>query len=305
MLPQQMANSLGLPERVIQAFANKANHAYKTYFIDKRGGGFREIHHPSKELKALQRWLLHNVIMQWPVHSKAAAYRPNLGIANNAQEHVHSRYLLRMDFQDFFPSITEHDVRTYLERSDGGTKRWDSTDLDLFVALVCRHGCLTIGAPTSPALSNALCFELDRQLDLAANAREVTYTRYADDLFFSTTKTDILKSVPEVVVSILATLDLPAALLIRESKTRHSSKRGRRQVTGLVLRSDDVIGIGRKRKRYIRGLIHKFDLLSPSERRRLSGLLAFARSIEPDFINALIMKFGPERIGEAQKMQQA
>jgi len=71
------------------------------------------------------------------------------------------------------------------------------------------------------------------------------------------------------------------------------------------LRSDEVLGIGRKRKRYIRGLIHKFDLLPPSERRRLAGLLAFARSIEPDFINALIMKFGPERIAEAQQMQQA
>ena len=100
----------------------------------------------------------------------------------------------------------------------------------------------------------------------------------------------------------MADLGCPAALAIKESKTRHSSRRGRRQVTGLVLRSDEAVGIGRKRKRYIRGLIHRFRSLPDLEKRRLAGLLAFARSIEPDFINALILKYGPERIGEVQQM---
>jgi RNA-directed DNA polymerase len=306
MLVTQIANSLGLPERVIQAVARKANHAYKAYTIKKRDGKYRLIHHPSKELKALQRWLVHNVVTQLPVHSAALAYRIGQGIANNARAHVASRYLLRMDFQDFFPSITDKDVEMYLENAEfPKLQRWTPEDIDLFVTIVCRDGRLTIGAPSSPGLSNAVCFNLDHQFDSAACEREVVYTRYADDLFFSTVYPDILKDFPQLVGGILKKIGCPAALVINESKTRHSSKRGRRQVTGLVLRSDEAVGVGRRRKRYIRSLVYKFDSLNPAERRRLAGLIAFARNIEPDFVNALILKFGPERVIEAQTMNQA
>jgi len=304
MLLTQMSTTLGLPKRVIQALSRKASHAYKVYTIPKRDGGARVIHHPSKELKALQRWLVYNVISHWPVHSAAMAYRPNLNILANATKHNHSRFLLRMDFQDFFPSITSEDVNTYLENLRFSEQlKWDSGDLELFAALVCRQGVLTIGAPSSPALSNALCFDLDQQLESLAHARNVIYTRYADDLFFSTIRPDVLKDFPDLVKEVAKDLSCPAGLMVKESKTRHSSKKGRRQVTGLLLGSDDVIGIGRPRKRYIRGLIHKFDSLTPTEKRRLAGLLAFARSIEPDFVNALILKFGTERIAEVQNLQ--
>jgi reverse transcriptase-like protein len=304
MLLNQMVAGLGLPEPVIRALARKADHAYKTYTIPKRDGGNRVIHHPSKELKALQRWLLFNVVSQLPVHSAAVAYRTDMGIANNAQAHVTSRYLLRMDFKGFFPSITERDVKTYLENAESAAvQNWTAEDISLFAAIVCRDGRLTIGAPTSPGLSNALCFKVDHELESAARGREVVYTRYADDLFFSAVRRDLLKDFPEAVRSIISEINCPNGLVINESKTRHSSKRGRRQVTGLVLRSDEAVGIGRQRKRYIRGLVHKFDSLGPTERRRLAGLIAFARSVEPDFINALIMKFGPDRIREAQQMQ--
>lgn len=306
MLLRDMTVGLGLPARVIQALARKASHAYKVYSIPKRGGGFREIHHPSKELKALQRWLLHNVIVRWPVHTAAVAYRPNLSIADNAEKHVQSRYLLRMDFQRFFPSITARDVITYLNCTEfPKLNNWDASDLDLFTALVCRNGCLTIGAPTSPALSNALCFDLDRQLEAASHAREVAYTRYADDLFFSTGRRDVLKVFPDLVAAVIRNLRYPGSLVIKQTKTRHSSKKGRRQVTGLVLKSDNSVGVGRERKRYIRSLIHKLASLAPAQRRQLAGLLAFTRSIEPDFVNALILKFGPERIAEAQEMLDA
>src|SRR5438445_10626191 len=138
MLLTQIRRALGLPDRAIQAIARKASHAYKTYLIPKRAGGFREVHHPSKQLKALQRWLLQNIIWRWPVHTAASAYRANRSIANNAEAHVKSGYLLRMDFQDFFPSISSKDVTTYLECSEFCTKEeWTAEDIQLFVALVC------------------------------------------------------------------------------------------------------------------------------------------------------------------------
>jgi len=301
MLLNHIITSLGLPDRVIRAIARKADHSYKTYSIPKRGGGSRQIHHPSKQLKALQRWLLDRVIIQWPVHDAAMAYRQNVGIADNARRHVGSRYLLRMDFQRFFPSITSEDLRRYVE-AQHSTLGWDETDLETFTKITFRCGCLTIGAPTSPGLSNAICFELDASLESLARSKGVTYTRYADDLFFSTDRPDVLKDIPEIVHRVVRELRWPSQLSINAAKTRHSSKRGRRQVTGLVLRSDGLVGIGRRRKRCIRSLIHSAASLSPADKRQLAGLLAFARSVEPDFINALVLKFGPERIAEVQQM---
>ena len=302
MLLKQMATGLGLPEGVVQALARKASHSYKSYTIPKRTGGVREIHHPSKELKALQRWLLQNVIGKWPVHPAAMAYRPKVSILQNARKHVGSRFLLRMDFKGFFPSITSDDVKLFLRNSGfSQQENWDGTDVELFTSIVCRNGRLTIGAPSSPALSNALCYELDHKLESLAHERSTVYTRYADDLFLSTEQPDVLKDFRDLVVSVVTSLACPAALVVNESKTRHSSKKRRRRVTGLVLGSDNRVGVGRWRKRYIRGLIHRFPSLSPTDKGSLAGLLSFARSVEPDFVNALILKFGVKRVAEAQQ----
>ncbi len=288
-----MSDELELPTVKIHALAQKASRAYKAYKILKRDGTFRQIHHPSKQLKALQRWLLQNLINGWPIHASALAYRHGRSIGDNARAHLSSNYLLRMDFLDFFPSITRDDLLLYLvTRTPASAKDWISADRDLFADLVCRDDHLTIGAPTSPALSNALCFDLDRKLAGLAQGNDATYTRYADDLFFSTSIPDVLASIPNEVGRILEEIPLPSALQVNTSKTRHSSKRGRRQVTGLILSTANTVGIGRKRKRYIRSLIFKYDTLTDIEKSTLAGLLAFAKSIEPDFINALVLKYG-------------
>ena len=153
-----------------------------------------------------------------------------------------------------------------------------------------------MGAPTSPALSNAICFELDAQLTALAEELNATYTRYADDLFFSTNHRDVLGQVEARVSDILGALECPAGLRLREDKTRHSSRKGRRRVTGLILGSDGHVHLGRSRKRFIRRQIHRWDDLTPLERRQLAGLIAFAISIDADFANALILKYGREAI---------
>jgi RNA-directed DNA polymerase len=206
-----------------------------------------------------------------------------------------------MDFLNFFPSIKRNDVLVYLTtRAPEKAKDWNSPDRDLFADLVCRDACLTIGSPTSPGLSNALCFDLDRKLAGLAQGNDAKYTRYADDLFFSTSIPDVLASIPNEVGKILEGIPLPSALQVNASKTRHSSKKGRRQVTGLVLSTANTVGIGRKRKRYIRSLIFKYDTLTDKEKSTLAGLLAFAKSIEPDFINALVLKYGSPLLSQVR-----
>lgn len=301
MLLEEMSSGLKLPVPFIKGTARKASHAYKIYGIKKRGGGYREIAHPAKPLKALQRWVLRHVIERWPVHDAAFAYVSGRNIHQHAKRHAGSRYLLRMDFASFFPSIAADDIEAFLAKRPEGTAAWTDEDREVFVQLVCRTRRLSIGAPTSPALSNALCFRLDQLCTALSEDKGLIYTRYADDLFFSTPIPNILSGVPTAVSSILSTLGIPANLKINAAKERHSSKRGRRQVTGIVLSSDGRAVLGRDRKRFIRRQIHQFDALQPAERASLRGLIAFATDVDPEFINALILKYGRDRVLEAWK----
>lgn len=299
-LLERISDGLMLPEHYLVSLARSASHRYKVYMIPKRSGGLRTIEHPSRELKAVQRWLLRHVIEQLPVHPAAAAYRPGRGLRWNAEQHVSGRYLLRIDIHKFFPSITAADVDTFLRDA---VPAYTPSDRGLFTSFVCRFGRLTIGAPTSPALSNAVCIQIDSRVHAECTKREVAYTRYADDMFFSTRAPNILRELPRVISAILRDVPYPTGLFINSSKTSHASRRGRRRVTGLILTPDGRVTIGRAMKRRIRALIHRYGTLSPEERRSLQGLLAFARGIEPDFLNALILKYGKPTIDRVRDFE--
>lgn len=300
-LAQQIASSLRLSTDYVEKVARSASHRYKEYAIPKRHGGLRTIHHPAKQLKAIQRWLLREVIEDLPVNDCASAYRQGKNIAAHAKIHVRSRFLLRMDIKDFFSSITADDIANYITRHAKLFPSRHSGDVKLFCQLVCRNGQLTIGAPTSPGLSNALCYDLDVSLRRLACENDVVYTRYADDLFFSTRIPNLLKNIELRVTEIVENSKCPANLRINRGKTRHSSKRGRRQVTGIILGSDDRIYFGRRLKRRIRSMVHNIETLKLRDRAYLAGMLAFCKDVEPDFINALILKYGPDKVKLARK----
>jgi RNA-directed DNA polymerase len=296
---ERMADQLGLPPDFIRNLARGASYEYKEYRIPKRTGGQRTIHHPSRRLKALQRWLLSNVVELLPVHPSATAYRKGRSIFDNAKVHATSRYLLRMDFKEFFPSITDEDLRTYVAQHASLFYEWTPSDIDVFCGLVCRKQVLTIGAPTSPALSNAICHDLDVNLHALSETRGVIYTRYADDLFFSTEHKNVLRRIEADVIEAMSKLKVPAKLKINLDKTRHSSKRGARRVTGIVLGSDGRPYIGRRLKRKVRTLIHEVDSLDTSTRVSLAGTIAYASGFDPSFINSLIAKYGLPAVRKA------
>jgi RNA-directed DNA polymerase len=131
---EQMAADLGLTPVFIEAFARGASHAYKSYPIRKRNGDTRTIHHPSKQLKSMQRWLLSYVIEKLPVHAAATAYRKQRSIFDNARVHARNKFLLRMDCRQFFPSITEADLMLYIRDRSGLFANWSALDIDVFAS---------------------------------------------------------------------------------------------------------------------------------------------------------------------------
>lgn len=296
----QMAKDLGVTTRFVAAFAQGASYSYKTYTIRKKNGGFRIIDHPSKQLKAMQRWLLSYLLNDLPIHPSAMAYRRKKSIFDNATLHAGSRFLLRMDCKDFFHSITDDDLKMLIANRPSTFSGWTSYETDLFCKLVCKGGRLTIGAPTSPTLSNAVCYDMDTQLSEISNKLEVTYSRYADDLFFSTKLPNVLSALESTVVSTIANLALPRGLAINPAKTRHSSRGRTRRVTGITLGSDGKPYIGRALKRKIRAMIHQVDALDAKRRASLAGLIAYGGGFDPDFVNSLITKYGHGTVAKAR-----
>ena len=294
MILERMATQLALAPSFLTKLARSASHRYKEYRIPKRTGGERTIHHPARELKLLQYWLLRNVLISLPVHPSATAYCKGSSIRSNAARHVANNYLLRVDFQDFFHSLTGSDLVSVLQANRHRLADVELTDADigLIRQIVCRFDCLTIGAPTSPLLSNAIMFESDVAWSGIAQAEEVTYTRYADDLYFSTNQPNVLQRILDSLRKSVNAGGVPT-LRINDRKTAFSSRKRRRLAAGLVLTSDRKISIGRNKKRMLKALVNKLKHkeLEPERVAHLRGWIAYLRSVEPTFVTALQKKY--------------
>lgn len=297
MLIERISSDLRLSVDFLDNLAHTASLRYRRYQIPKRSGGARTIDQPARELKSVQRWLASHIISVFPVHGAATAYAPGASIRRNASGHARSHYSVRLDFQDFFRSLTATDIEALCTaRHSLLPAGWSDNDSRFLTAICCRNRRLTIGAPSSPALSNVLCHELDSRIHALASARDVTYTRYADDIVLSCNAPNVLRPLCALVHDALSTLPYPSGLQLNFRKTRHSSRKRRRVITGVTLTSDGRISIGREHKRILRARVHQAGRLSDSELRRLAGDLGHVKSIEPNVLTRLATRYGAQVI---------
>lgn len=294
-LAQQIARSLDLSEAYVLRVAASASHRYKQFTIKKADGkSDRLIEQPSRALKLLQRWIVRRVFDQPPTHGCAHAYVKGKSIGTNAAVHRDSRYISRLDLQNFFPSLTSGDIESLLRRNrvliDGAGL--GDEDIHLIGVLTCRFGRLTIGAPSSPAISNKLLYNLDTSLAQIAAEQNVRYTRYADDLYFSSSQSGVLYDVCRKAEKVIAGTASPR-LLINKRKTYHASRKRRMVVTGLRITPDAKVSVGRDLKRRIRVMAHKarHERLGPQALAWLRGMLAYVSSIEPKYANGIKSKY--------------
>ena len=173
--------------------------SYKKYKIPKKNGrGMRQICQPSKETKMLQYYLLDNVFATMPIHPSAFGYVKGKAspLRKNAEMHRSYKYSVHLDYTDFFPSIVPSDLLD-TPNFEGFT----SEDKEI-IEKICFMSdkddlCLTIGAPVSPIISNIVMYEIDVDFDHCANDFGGVYTRYADDLWYSSNNQDSCKSFAE------------------------------------------------------------------------------------------------------------
>lgn len=275
---EELAALIHIDERRLSTLTLLAERFYRTYRIPKRRGGWRTIQSPSKELKAVQAWILRNVLDKLSSSPYATAYVKGRKLLDNVSPHANNRFFLSVDIRDFFPSVSSSLVRELFEKV-GYSKR----AANILCRLCSYFRDLPQGAVTSPALSNLICLRLDRRLAGLASRRNVVFTRYADDMTFSTNNRDALPRLLPSVYRILRDMGFQP----NQGKTRLLGPRSRCVITGLVKSSNDpTFGIGRKKKIAMRSIIHNFlarGIVHPDypDEASIKGWIQFAKNVDP------------------------
>ncbi len=288
-----LARSLKETETEVKNYLAQAPLKYKVFTIPKRTRGHRVIAQPAKKLKIYQREFLN--LITFPVHECATAYIKNRSIKNNAEKHRHNSYLLKMDLEDFFNSLTPYIFWKAWDKNFSCLNKNDKhyVEMLLFWNIGNNALALSVGAPTSPTISNFCMHEIDCVIDLMCKQRNIVYTRYADDMTFTTTLKNTLFDIPSEIEKILKDA-FDSQVKVNRTKTKFSSKAHNRHITGVTITNDERLSIGRARKRYIKHLIHHFVLnkLDYNDIFHLKGLISYTKHLEPSFIASLNDKYG-------------
>jgi retron-type reverse transcriptase len=264
----------------------KSHYGYKVRILPKHTGGHRQITAPASKLKSIQRWILQEILSHVPPSDGAHGFRSGRSIVTNAAPHVGKHVLVKIDIKDFFPSISAHRVlNTFLKLG------YTHQIALLLTRLTTFHNELPQGAPTSPVLANLVCLNLDRRLTGLAKKLGFTYTRYADDMTFSSNSE---ACVPNQLIRIALRIILDEGFSPAPQKLSVRRKSSRQVVTGIVVNSQ--LGVPREKRRRIRAAIHKIRY-SPSQQylqsnwKQIYGSLAYFHSINKRQAESLVKQF--------------
>lgn len=231
---------------------------YKTFQIRKKSGGTREINAPCYQLKIIL-YILNKVFKAVYTPSKAVmGFTEERSVVTNASLHTGHHYVFNIDLENFFPSIPQARVWKRLQLPPFNF----SLEIANVVAGLCCHtnaeGTMNVlpqGAPTSPLLSNAICDNLDRNLSRLAKKFGVHYTRYADDMTFSSMHnvyqegSEFRKEIEHIITE--------QGFTLNEKKTRLQRDGERQEVTGLTV--NERVNVARKYTRDLRCILHVWE----------------------------------------------
>jgi RNA-directed DNA polymerase len=288
--PVDVANALkiAIPKLrwlAYHAEASTVSH-YVRFVVPKKSGGERTLSAPHQQMAAAQRWIFENILRPLPAHDAAHGFVKDRSILTNATPHVGSKVVINCDLTDFFPSITLHRVIGLFRQI--GYAPAAATILALLVTECPRRKVLYNGKPwyvatgprglpqgacTSPAISNLIARRLDSRLSGIAKKLGWTYTRYADDLTFSSAES---KDRIGYLLARIRHIAGNEGFSVNEKKTRVLKQAARQTVTGVVVNA--LPSTSRRSRRRLRAIIHNA---------RKTGLTPQNRSRRKDFIGWL------------------
>ena len=236
---------------------------YTEFNISKKNGKQRVIAAPNNRLKLLQKRLANILVEIYRPKRAVHAFTSEKSIVTNARPHLRKKNILKIDLENFFPSIHFGRVRNFFQ-----TVFQFPQDVATTLARICCYkGALPQGAPTSPILSNMICLRLDGQLNRLAHDCRCSYTRYADDITFSTNEdifsTSILASDSPVRLSqkMIDIIETNNFFKINHYKTRIMKNNDSKYIAGVKV--NEKLNISRKKYREVRAIIHAIQKFGP------------------------------------------
>lgn len=228
--------------------------SYRVYSVRKKNGKMRIITAPNDYLKDCQYEVM-RFLSKVPVSEYAHGFVEGRSIVTNALNHTNKKYVLNIDLKDFFPSVKRDKVGELFNSLGLSSKALD---------VVLREGCLPQGSPCSPVISNLICLKLDCYISEYAKERELSYSRYADDITLSG------DNVSQSTIDDLYEIIYRYGLVPNKEKTIVLGRHKRQVVTGLVV--NEGVNISRTVRRKIRAMKHQYDSLDERERQYLAGM---------------------------------
>ena len=240
---------------------NNTKGRYSEFDIPKKSGGVRHISAPRRGLMSLLTYMKMILDAYYTPDSAAMGFVTGRSIVDNAQCHVRQNYVQNLDLKDFFPSIQQARVWKRLQLKPFCF----SQELAGVIAGLCcmkvtgldgkAEFVLPQGAPTSPILTNAICESLDRKLRGLARRLGLNYSRYADDITFSSKHYvygkggDFMKELRQIIEG--------QHFTINEKKTRLQKSKHHQEVTGLVV--SDKVNVSRRYVRELRSILYMWE----------------------------------------------
>lgn len=300
-----LARLSGVSLAYLREIVKRQSDPYQNIQLEKRGGGSRPISAPEPLLLEVQRVVLDRALNGAPLHVSAHAYRKNHSVVGCARQHTGARWLIKLDLHDFFGRIDErHAYRAFRSRLYSPLVSFELARLctrldprahirDARLASLERRytvipeyptgtlGRLPQGAPTSGALANMSAFSMDHEISEYVLNEGLVYTRYSDDLTFSTAS-DLHRSDAKRIVRDIGQLVQKHGHALHSKKTRIVPPGARHVVLGLLLDGDAVRLLPEFRRRvevHVRG-VSKFGLVEHSDHRDFRSVLSFVNHVE-------------------------
>jgi RNA-directed DNA polymerase len=260
--PRDVAKLLEVPFDTLTYYLYRIapERRYQKFYISKRSGGSRLIKKPHNSLYLIQRKFSQVLYAIYETKHPVHGFAVSKSIVTNAKAHTNKKYVLNIDIKDFFGSINFGRVRGMFMAQP---YYLDEKVATVLAQICCFENSLPQGAPTSPIISNLICQKMDRDLQRFSKSFGVYYTRYADDITFSSTR----KALPKEIVALFQREPLMIVIgkelnqiikrngfEINQEKTRLFFNNQRQEVTGLVVNSK--VNVDRKYIRNVYGALH-------------------------------------------------
>lgn len=264
----ELAQLLDVTPKQLRRYTYGRGRNYRRTEIKKRQGGTRTISQPGDGLKILQSKVAMLLSAAYRHRTCVHGFVPDRSIATNAAAHAGRRWVFNVDLKDFFPSINFGRVRGRLTSRPFSLPEPVAT---VIAQLCCYENELPQGAPSSPVLSNIVSSVLDADLERLSKKHRCTFTRYADDLTFSTDELHFPAPIGRQVAAHgseamvgpkLEALIKSAGFEVNPEKVRLQRYDTRQIVTGLVV--NEFPNVRRKRVRRARAMlrawrVHGYD----------------------------------------------